>query len=168
MKLLNSKESIWIALWIFLPLILVSKKSKNKNIERWLFFMIIWIITAVISGLSVKYASIYEVNILLVTVFSLFFQFLGSFILFKINTKKAHNLSKIKRIWIFTWVLNFAAFYLFILAVKLSGSLWLIYVLQSLYIVIPIILSIIIYKEHFDFKKLIANVLTLASIYFMK
>lgn len=166
----NSKESIWIILWILVPLLLISKKSNNKDIKKWLFYMIIWLLTATWAAVTVKIWTIYEANMLLYAVFSLFSGTIWSYFFIKKKNKKniSYSLLKIKRIWFITWVLNFFAFYFFIKAIELNGSLWLVYVFQSLYIIIPIILSIIIYKEHFDFKKFIAIILTIASIYFMK
>lgn len=163
-------QSLWILLWICVPFLLITKKSKSKNIKKWLIYLFVWLLAAIISWLSVKYASIYKVNILLVVVYSLFFQTIWAYYLLKKHSRTDQNFSfdKIKSVWIVTWLLNFIGFYSFTSAVNLSWSIWLIYVMQSLYIIIPIILSVIMYKEHFDFKKFIAILLTITSIYFMK
>ncbi len=163
-------QDLWILLWIVVPLILVSKKSKSKNIKKWIIYLLFWLVSSIFSSFAVKYASIFQVNIVLVVVISLFFQTIWSYTLLKWNSKQDIDFSHhhIKKIWIITWILNFLGFYSFTEAVNLSWSLWLVYVMQSLYIVIPIILSIIIYKEWFDLKKLIAIVLTITSIYFIK
>ena len=166
----SSKEIFWIILWIFVPLLLIWKKWKNKNMKKWLFYMFIWVITAISAGLIIKIASNKDVNILLYSIFSLWTWAVWAFLLFLKNNKKnkKYNIVKIKRIWIFTWLLNFLWTYFFIFAVDLSNNLWLVYLLHSLYIVIPIILSVIIYKEHFNFRKLIAIFLTVISVYFLK
>lgn len=168
----TTNQFIWIILWIIVPLLLVTRNSKSKNIKKWIIFLLIWLFSSIFSSFAVKYASIFQVNIVLIVVISLFFQTVWSYALLKRNTKnqikKDFSHHHIKKIWIITWILNFLGFYSFTNAVNLSWSLWLVYVLQSLYIVIPITLSIIIYKEHFDQKKFIAIVLTILSIYFIK
>ncbi|MDD2871337.1 MAG: EamA family transporter [Candidatus Gracilibacteria bacterium] len=163
-------QSLGILLGICVPFLLITKKSKSKNIKKGLIYLFVGLLAAIISGLSVKYASIYKVNILLVVVYSLFFQTIGAYYLLKKHSRTDQNFSfdKIKSVGIVTGLLNFIGFYSFTSAVNLSGSIGLIYVMQSLYIIIPIILSVIMYKEHFDFKKFIAILLTITSIYFMK
>lgn len=102
-------------------------------------------------------------------IFTLFTWSVTSFITYKyIKNDKDYSILHIKRTWIITGLLNFLTFYFFVKAVTLWDNLWVVYTIQSLYIVIPIILSIIFYKEHFDMKKLIAIILTVATVFFLK
>lgn len=166
---LSIKESIWVILWIAVPLILIWKNKKSNNTKRWIKFMIIWLATAIWAAILVKIWAIYKVNMVLYTIFSLWAWSILSILLHRNNTKKhsKYSLLHIKRTWIITWVLNFTAFYFFVKAIEIWNNLWIVYTLQSLYILVPIILSIIIYKEHFDTKKLIAIILTIATIFFL-
>jgi drug/metabolite transporter (DMT)-like permease len=167
---LTYKEIIWVMLWISVPLILVSKNWKSKNIIKWLKYLIIWLITAIIASISAKISSIYSLNIYLFTIFALFWWSSCSLIAHKMDkkSKSDYSIMHIKKIWIITGILNFMTFYFFMKAFTLWNNIWIVYTIQSLYIIIPIILSIIIYKEHFDIKKFIAIVLTIATIFFLK
>ena len=49
-----------------------------------------------------------------------------------------------------------------------DGSLGVVYAIQSLYILIPIILSIVIYKEHWNVRKIFAIILSLAALAFLR
>lgn len=167
----SNKEMIWIFLWILVPLFLVWQGRKSKNLMKWFIYLIIWLLSALLAWLSGKLATMYHLNMLSYAVFSLFIWAISSYFLYKFNEKKhksIFSISKIKRIWAITWLLNFVAFYTFMKAVEARDNIWIVYVFQSLYIVVPIILSIIIYKEHFDFKKFIAIILTVTSVFFMK
>jgi len=49
-----------------------------------------------------------------------------------------------------------------------SGPLSIVYTVQSLYILIPIVLSIIFYNEHWNLRKLIAIMLSIAALALLK
>jgi len=167
---LTYTEVFWIFLWVSVPLILVWKNKKSKDTKKWIKYLIIWLITALMASVSVKISTIYDVNVFLYTIFSLIAWSVLSVIVHKFDKKDKtdYSILHIKRIWIITWILNFTTFYCFVKAISLWNNLTVVYTIQSLYIIIPIILSIMIYKEHFDIKKFIAILLTVATIFFLK
>jgi len=58
--------------------------------------------------------------------------------------------------------------FLFIMLAFAEGTLSIVYTVQSLYILIPIILSIIIYKEHWNARKVVAIILSIAALALLK
>ncbi len=96
-----------------------------------------------------------------------FFWFLSSIIIYKFdkakkNLKYEKQNKDIIKFSVFQWVIHFFAFYFFIKA--LEWNLAVVYTINSFSILIPIILSIIFFKEHFSFKKAFVIVLSIISI----
>ena len=59
-------------------------------------------------------------------------------------------------------------FLIFTLLAFKDGLVSIVFTVQSLYILIPIILSIIIYKEHINTQKIIAIILSIVAIVFFQ
>lgn len=57
-----------------------------------------------------------------------------------------------------------SGFYLALLALDYDGPLGIVYTINSLYILVPIILAIIIYGEHWNFRKALAIVLSVLAL----
>ncbi|MCA9487000.1 EamA family transporter [Candidatus Woesearchaeota archaeon] len=89
------------------------------------------------------------------------------FVYFQKNgRKKVHSEKDVKLIGMLNGVFYFLMFYFFTLALK--GNLAVVYTINSFSLLVPIILSIFIYKEHFDMKKGIAIALTILSLFFFR
>lgn len=169
-EILNSNQIIWVLLWIMVPLILIwINKKSNKN-KKWYYYLFLWLIWALLASISAKLAIQNWVNISIYILVSLLTWTLFSFILFFKNIKKEFKYSvlHIRKTAIITWILHFLWFYFFVKAIELWNNISVAYIVQSLYIIIPIILAVIFYKEQFDYKKFIAILLTILSILFLK
>ena len=53
-------------------------------------------------------------------------------------------------------------------AYSLGGSLGIVYTINSLYILIPITLSIMFYNEHWNLRKVTAIALSIAALWLLK
>lgn len=166
----NSKELFWIIIWISVPLILITKKEKekNKNLKKWVIFLIVSTILAALASSSWKLIVDSNYNAFFYMFASWWFWWLLSmtFYLKKHHKRADLSISKIKRTWIINWILLFFSIYFFILACK--WNLAIAYTINSLSILIPIVLSVIFYKEDLTKTKIIAVILTLVSLFFMK
>ena len=167
---LTIKEIIWIIVWICVPLLLITKKenSMQKNLFLW---VILIFITAVLSAISSSAPKIIQVRELDINVFLLivfFFWIFFSYFLYKWEKvflhKKKRDYSKkgLMRFWIFSGVIHILWFYAFTRA--LEWNLAVVFTINSFAILIPIILSIIFYWEHFNLKKGIVIALSIISI----
>lgn len=167
---LSLKEAIWIALWILVPLLLITKKEKmiQKNLSRWLAFVFLTAILTAFVSFWTKFAMDKWVNleylVLSICTFWAFFSYLYNKFFYIKDVKNIKN--KTTKWFIFfiiiSWILNFFGFYLFALAME--WNLAIVFTVHSFSILIPIILSITFYKEHFDFKKLFVIFLSIISI----
>jgi len=169
-EIITNKEMLWVVLWISIPYLLIWKNIKNKNTYKWMKYLIVWLIIWLMAWMTLKLISIYNANIFLFIIFSHLSWAMFTYIFHKLDKKNKRNYSilHIKRTWIITWILSYLAFYFFANAVILWNNLWVIWVIQSLYIIIPIMLSVIIYKEHFDLKKALVLLLTIMTIFLLK
>jgi drug/metabolite transporter (DMT)-like permease len=162
-------ELFWIFLWITVPLLLVWEKEnkRQKNLKKWLILLVVSTIFSTLSSATWKEVVVSGYNFFFfLTVTSITWATI-SYIVYHRKHKKLndHSLSKIKRTWIISWVFLFLSIYFF-----MRSTVWnlgVVYTINSFSILIPIILSIIFYKEHCDKKKALAIFLSIVSLFFL-
>ena len=166
------KEIIWIIVWITVPLLLISTHEKKRqiNLKRWLIFLVYSSLLVLVSTLMIKQASELQLDLPLFVFVSSIAGAITSWLSYKWFAKQ-HKKKWIdkkystKNIYTFAWILGFfnvVSFYTFTRA--LEGNLAIAFTINSFSILIPIILSIIFYKDHFDLKKWFVIALSIISI----
>lgn len=163
---LTTKESIWIIIGITIPLLLITKSETKiqKSLTKWIILMFVTVILTAISTQFWKLVVINNIDIILYLFFSAAFWVILSYITHK-NWKKKNKKfyeRKIKRFSLLAWIMRFFSFYFFALA--LVWNLAIMFTINSFSILIPIILSVIFYKEHFNFRKFVVIILSIISI----
>ena len=166
---LNPREALGIWVWVFVPLLLITRTENKiqKNLSKWLIFIAITAGISVIASSMPKIAHVYNLDIdtfllygfLIGTILSqaiLFFQKQQD------NTNSEEKRKAPLYFWCILWLLHFGGMYFFIHA--MVWNLAIVFTLQSFSILIPIILSIIFYWEHFNLKKGIVIALSIVSI----
>ena len=163
---LNIKEIIWIIIGITVPLLLITstENKRQKNLFLWIILVLITaILTALTSSASkeimVQWLS-WSLYLFLTSIFWVFVSIISY--KSKNNKNKKYNKEWFIKIAIINWILQFLAFASFMLA--LEWNLAIVFTINSFSILIPIILSIIFYKDHFNFKKWIVILLSIISI----
>lgn len=164
---LNTKEFFWIIVWILVPLMLLTKSENKiqKNLKLWIFFVLLTSFFSSISNWFNKSIYDFNLNIDLFIVFSLIIWTIISFISYKYfdkKTKKNYSKKWIYTFWILLWIMHFFSFYTFTLAVE--WNLAIAYTINSFSILIPIILSVIFYKEEMTYKKAFVIFLSVISM----
>lgn len=161
------KESLWIIIWISIPLLLVSSKENKiqKNLKKWLIFTIITALIVMITNAAAKQIMVEKLDLH-------FFIFCTSFIWMMLSFFSYKKISKIRQqdlfskkiliIWFFLWLFQYLNFVTF--QNSLVWNLAIAFTINSFSLLIPIILSIIFYKEHFNLKKAIVIGLSILSI----
>jgi len=166
---IKTNEIMGVILWLLVPLVLINKKEhlKHKNLKKGLFMCIISIIFAVITVSMSKIVNFYELNLFFYIFVWTFTWWILSLLQYnkkhKINT---NSISKIKRISIINWFIIVIWSIFFVKA--LSWNFWVVYTINSFSILIPMILSVIFYKDNLDLRKIIAIILTILSMLFFK
>jgi drug/metabolite transporter (DMT)-like permease len=162
-------EALWIVLWISVPLILINKENnkREKNFVKWLILCLISAITTVIAIFMWKLVIINELDVYLYVSIATFSWAILSLIIYNRKIKsELHSKSNIKLIWLVNWIFITAWFILF--SKSLVWNTIISVTINSFSIMIPIVLSVLIYKEKLDFKKSIAIILTIISIILLK
>lgn len=166
---LEFREIIWIVIGIIVPILLITRSEWKiqKNLKKWISLVFL---TAVLSTIATWFSkeaisSWYTpmILILFVSFWGIIFSFFSY--RFSFNSKKKANSYNTKWIYKFgfiTWLLHFLSTYTFFSAIK--WNLAIVFTINSFSILVPIILSIIFYKEHFNLKKAIVIVLSIVSI----
>ncbi len=160
-------EIIWILVGISIPLLLINQNEKRiqKNLFRWIFFLCVTAVWASIASVFPKLANVLLVNMDLFIVYSALVWIIFSYFWYKIHHRKERMKYKtegISKFIVVSWIIHFFAFYTY--NMSMQGNLAVAYTINSFSILIPIILSIIFYWEHFNLKKGIVIALSIVSI----
>ena len=166
---LSNYEILGIVMGIIIPLLLIhkSENGRQNNLKKGLSILIVTILLSTFLVILQKVVVTTEINLFLFILISSFVAAIAGFIYIFIlkNHKKNHGHKPKLAMYKFgmsTGVLMVFGVY-FILK-SLEGSIAIAYTINSFYILIPIILSIIIYKEHINLRKGFAITLSLAAI----
>lgn len=169
---LTLKEVIWILVWITVPLLLISSREKTRqvNLKRGIIFLLYSSGLVLVSTLVIKQASELGLDILLFVFISSIAWAITSWLSYKWFSQKdkkkgidkKYNTKNIYSFAAWLGFFNVTSFYTF--TRSLEGNLAIAFTINSFSILIPIILSIIFYKDHFDMKKWFVIALSIVSV----
>ena len=164
---LTNIEFLWIILWFSIPLLLINKKesSKQKNLYIWIFYIIV---TAILTAIMISFSK--ESMVRWDDIILLFFSNSISGLFLAILSNYFLNHRKKKKIKI-KWLVKFGLISWFIhlisgvtMMLSLKWNLAIAYTINSFSILIPIILSVIFYKEEMTYKKAFVIFLSIISM----
>jgi len=163
-------ELLWIIIWMFIPLILITKKENSiqKNLKQGVILAITW---AIFWAITISFWKILVLN----NLSPLAYVSIGGLVWWIVSlrlwgeklwniVKISHN--KMKRYALIWGLFLFLSMYTFIHAIK--GNIAIAYTINSFSILIPILLSVIFYQEKLDTKKIIVILLSIVSIVLFK
>jgi drug/metabolite transporter (DMT)-like permease len=177
-EVLEVTEWWGILLGAIVPLLLItrSENARQPNLSKGLWLMTISAFIVVVNAAINKEAVLAFESVILFAAIS----HLGSaplgIIASRIRShreKGQENLisdfnPELLRLALICGVVQFASFTAFLYAFAFNGPLAVVYTIHSLYILIPIILSIIFFNEHWNTRKVIAIVASVAAILLMR
>lgn len=146
-------------------LITNNERKIQKNLKRWVIFLILTAFIIMITNGSAKEVMVQNLNVNFFIFCTSFMWMIMSFSSYKLlhkNNKKNYKTDKIVLIGIILWVVHYLTFATF--QRSLVWNLAIVFTINSFSMLIPIILSIIFYKEHFNIKKWFVIALSIASI----
>lgn len=165
------KEQFWIFIWFFTFYLLLEKKEKwqkQKYLKKWILYLFYSIIFTSLVQVMGKYFIINSDHLSSLLFFEWLFWVVGLIMMngykkikedFRVKDLNNHMFLLLAGI-IYTW-----AIYCNMLAFK-EWDLAIVYKIISYSLFIPIILSVIFYKEKVTPKKILAFILTVISIWF--
>jgi len=169
---LSTTQIFGVILSISVPLLLINNTEKHRQNNLFLGLTLLFVSTVfgVSQQITFKYLLNIEENILLITALSQFFAFLVSLsILFyeKKKNKKEIILDKENiKYGIFSGMISVLSLWSLVKAIAIA-PLSLVYTIHAHYILIPIIFSVVFYKEHIDLRKTSAVVISMIAIAFL-
>lgn len=173
----SSIEWIGLMLSLLVPLMLITKSEndRQRNLSRGLLFLCGAAALAALSMAFTKQSVDVAVNIWMVTLGFEVFRMLASAMLVGMQHKAnaIKNMSKelsseTLRLVFFMGIFQVSVAICVHQAYFAGGSLGIVYTINSLYILIPIVLSIFFYKEHWNARKVTAIALSILAIGLLK
>lgn len=166
-EVLSVTDILGIIVWITVPLLLITKTENRiqKNLYKWVMFVLVTVALTSISSVLPKYVQVASLNIWIFILFSFLFGVLFSYFWYKRhekNKKRSYNNEGLLKFAFIVWFFHAGAFYSFLRAME--GNLAVAFTINSFSILVPIILSIFFYWEHFNVKKGLVIALSIVSI----
>lgn len=172
----TSYEWIGLILSLLVPIMLItrSEQTHQSDLKRGLLYLVLAVIVGSASHIFWKHGAdiaentwlfifYIELTTFLVAACTLPFKFRN------VQIKKELLVIRERKFLIATitsGVMNIVAGAAIVFAFVYGGALGIVNTIGSLYILIPIILSIVIYKEHWNLRKLIAIILSIVALVF--
>ena len=169
---LTRNELIALSLSLLIPLMLITKSenSRQKNLSKGVIALLVCSLVAAIIVLLAKLALDAGVNLFLFVVIQTSTGLITNFIIGAVQ-KEQIRLNQLQKTYI-TYGLSLGvlmfAFTVFSFKALQEGLLSIVYTVQSFYILIPIILSVFIYREHMNLRKGLAIMLSVLAIIFFQ
>lgn len=167
-EVLEFYDWIGIILGITVPLLLLTRKEekRQKNLKLGLIYLVIGTISTVISAWAAKSYMNLELNIFSFLILGQIIAASFGYLDIKVKRKvKIKTIDSGKELVFYSFILGlFNIITLYFYLNSLKGNLAIAYTINSFSILVPIVLSIIIYKEHFNLRKALAVILSIAAI----
>lgn len=177
-ELLSLSEWLGVLFGMIVPLLLINKleNSRQRNLSKGLLLMFISALFAAMAAALNKEGAITFSSVLLFAAIANAFSALLGTVLYRLRKKSAAGSNNEIRytdrglltLSAISGIIQVASFGTFMLAFAFGGSLAIVYTIHSLYILIPIILSIIFYREHWNVRKAVAIGLSIAALVLLK
>lgn len=167
-----------IVLSLLVPLMLISKSehTRQNNLLKGLQLMFLTALFTALAGVVNKMAADHELNVYLFVVAALAVGSIYSFGKYCFAHRK-ENVGEITAsltsrplitLAVVSGFFQYAGLMTYMLALEYGASLGIAFTINSLYILIPIVLSIIFYSEHWNARKATAIILSIVALGLMR
>lgn len=166
-------EWIGLILSLFVPLLLINKKEniRQNNLRKGLQLTLVAALFGSVSIALFKYATDISLNVWLLLFISDIFLALSSVaVLLRQDSSQVLKKSVISlqhsgwKLIVLMGLMQMIGASTMVFAFAQGGALAMVYAINSLYIVVPVLLSILIYKEHINTKKAVAIFVSVCAL----
>lgn len=173
----SGSEWAGLIIGLFVPLLLISKveSARQSNLAMGLFLVLVTGVFSAMVATANKWGVEVDMPIFIVLLYTVSGIFVGSALIFLIKNRSKNVINRfiqgssksmvidsvIRSVLISTSV--WIGFY----AYEMGGSLAIVQTIHSMYILIPVVLAILVYKEHWNTQKVLAILLAVASLAFL-
>jgi len=173
----SAAEWFGLLMSLLVPLLLINKPEQGRQNNLFMGLLMV-LITGFISALAAiiqKYITDVSNDILWLLVGANTGVLIGGLLVYWWKNRNQEILAGMRDsltrdfLWLALWrgVIMTLGFASVLYAYNLGGSLGVVYTINSLYILVPIVLSIILYREHWNAQKVTAIVLSILALGFM-
>lgn len=161
---ISTNEFLGIGIGLLAPIFLITKKEKERqgNLKKGIMLLMIGIVAALVATAMSKIINLMELDFSLYVFFAFSITSLFSALIYKKDRKKDHNKKYVELVGVFGGACMFVNLFFFVRA--LSGNLGTVYLINSFSTVLVVLLSVIIFKEHINLKKIGALIVTVVSL----
>lgn len=166
-------EWLGVILGLVTPLLLITKSEnvrQNYLVKGLLFMLLSACLSAISAAINKEGATIFS-SVLLFTATAYIGCAFAGILLQNFHKKTRDRITVAVKIPItfilLTSTIQYLSLITIMLAFSLDGMLSVVYTINSMYILIPIVLSIIFYNEHWNLQKVVAIALSLLALFFM-
>ena len=173
---LTKAEWVGIILGMFIPLLLINhaENLRQTNLSKGVLLITFsGLLSAVAFAINKEATELFTSTLLFVAITQTFMAVVGAFLYRRGRAKNTHLVvplsdPKLLRLVFISGFVQFFSFACAMLALAYGGALAIVYTIQSLYIIIPIVLSIILYNENWNAKKVLVIILSILVIALMQ
>lgn len=161
-------QFIGICIGLTTPILLITKKEQllQKNLKKGLILVAIAVASAIVVTVATKTINFWELDFSLYMFFVFSFGVLMNAVSFKKTKHKEHSKLHVEWVGLLGGVFMFLNLFFYLQA--LSGSLTVVFVINSFSTVFAVILAVLMFKERFDIKKGLALIVTVISLVLLK
>lgn len=162
---MNLIQIIGLLLALIVPFVLLERKKEKKkiNLQNGIILLILGASASAVSSSASKYFVSNNLNIYYYLAISYLMGFVFSKIQYSKTNHKIHNHEGAIKWGIISGTLMFLTFICFLKGLS-EGIFVIVYSINAFSIMVPIILSVVIYKEKITIKKSIAILITIISL----
>lgn len=170
----------WLGLLVSLlvPLLLISRveKLRQRNLVRGLWWLLITAVLSAFISMVDKLGAVTFANILLFATLADFAGALAGMLMYGYRKGLRHfkreiveeTSSALLLLAVAAGTVQAASYGMVIFAYALGGPFGIVYTVHSLYILIPIVLAAIVYHEHWNVRKVLAIMLSIAALWLLQ
>jgi drug/metabolite transporter (DMT)-like permease len=170
---LTMPEWLGVILGLITPLLLITKSEHHRqnHLKKGLLLMLLSALMAALAAAVNKYgADLFSSILILAALIYVFSALFGMLLTLIHGNNSKHGKHSTNAPVVFCFVmgaLGYLSFATIMIAFSLGGLLSVVYTINSMYILVPIVLSIIYYKEHWNLQKVLAIAASLLALFFM-
>jgi drug/metabolite transporter (DMT)-like permease len=161
-------QSLGISVGLLAPLLLINRteRLRQRNLSKGLFFTSIGVTGALVATVMGKLISVLELDISLYIFFAFSLSIPIAAYLYKRTNSTTHKVRHVEWVGLLGGLFMFANLFFFMRA--LAGNLAMTYLINSFSTVFVVGLSVLVFREHVNWKKAAALVVTIISLMMLR
>lgn len=165
---LSGRETLGIVVGLLAPVLLINQgeRLRQKNLSKGLLLTGISVLAALLATVMSKMITVLELDVSLYTFFAFALGTPFAYVLYKRTNGRIHKKRHVEWLGLLGGVFLFGNLFFYVHA--LTGNLSMVFLINSFSTVIVVLLSVLMFGEHMDKKKVAALIATVVSLMLLK